>query len=64
MRTTDGPFLRSDLPVAGFAIIEAADVDEAVRIASASPCAVAQGVIDVWPLGPTASARTAPATMG
>jgi hypothetical protein len=48
--TTEGPYLRSDLPVAGFAVLEARDAEEAVRLASASPCAVAQGVIEVWPL--------------
>ncbi len=46
----DGPFLSSALPVAGFAVIEAASLAEAVEIASKSPCAVAQGVIEVWPL--------------
>jgi hypothetical protein len=40
----------SALPVAGFAIIEAATVEEAIQLASKSPCAVAQGVIEVWPL--------------
>ncbi|MDQ2588354.1 YciI family protein [Saccharothrix yanglingensis] len=45
-----GPFLSSALPVAGFAIIEAATLEEAVRIASKTPCAVAHGVVEVWPL--------------
>jgi hypothetical protein len=53
LQTTAGPFLRSDLPVAGFAVIEAPSAEEAARIASLSPCAVAQGVIEVWPLLPT-----------
>ena|SRR5689334_7971584 len=48
--TTPGPFLRSDLPVAGFAVIEAADLDEAVAIAAKTPCAVARGVVEVWPI--------------
>ncbi len=48
--TTDGPFGRTPLPVAGFAVIEAATLDEAIEIAAQSPCAVAQGVIEVWPL--------------
>jgi hypothetical protein len=43
-------FLRSPLPVAGFAVIEAAGIDEAVEIASQTPCAVAHGVVEVWPL--------------
>ena len=48
--TTEGAFLSSALPIAGFAIIEAADRDEAVRIVSGVPCAVAHGVVEVWPL--------------
>jgi hypothetical protein len=48
-----GPFLRADLPIAGFAIIEAADLDEAVGLASKTPCAVAHGVVEVWPLKST-----------
>ena len=52
--TEEGPFLQSALPVAGFAVIEAADLSEAVEIASRTPCAVAHGVVEVWPLGHTA----------
>jgi hypothetical protein len=48
-----GPFMSSALPVAGFAIIEAATLEEAIELASKSPCAVAQGVIEVWPLRDT-----------
>ena len=44
------PFLRSDLPVAGFAVIEAATLEEAVGLVSKTPCAVAHGVVEVWPL--------------
>lgn len=50
---SDGPFLRSDLPVAGFALIEASTLEEAVSLASKTPCAVAHGVVEVWPLAPT-----------
>lgn len=50
MVTQDGPFLSSALPVAGFGVIEAASLAEAAEIASRSPCAVAHGVIEVWPL--------------
>lgn len=50
VETTKGPFMKSALPVAGFAIIEAADVNEAVRMVANSPCAVAHGVVEVWPL--------------
>ncbi|HEX4833219.1 MAG TPA: YciI family protein [Trebonia sp.] len=45
-----GPFLQADLPVAGFAIIEAASLAEAVELAAGTPCAVAHGVVEVWPL--------------
>ena len=48
--TTDGPFLRSDLPLAGFAIIEAATVEDAISLVSKPPCAVAHGLVEVWPL--------------
>jgi hypothetical protein len=50
VQTTEGPFLSSPLPVAGFAIIEAGDLDEAIRLVSKAPCAVAHGVVEVWPL--------------
>jgi hypothetical protein len=50
VHTHAGPYMRSDLPVAGFAIIEAATLQEAVELAAQSPCAVAHGVVEVWPL--------------
>lgn len=45
-----GPFMSARLPVAGFGIIEAATLDEAIELAARTPCAVAQGVVEVWPL--------------
>ncbi len=48
-KTQQGPFMSAPLPIAGFAIIEAADLAEAVELVSRSPCAVAHGVIEVWP---------------
>lgn len=53
VETESGPFMRSALPVAGFAVIEAATMAEAVDIASHTPCAVAHGVVEVWPLDQT-----------
>lgn len=50
VRTQEGAYLSTALPVAGFAIIEAADLEEAVELVSRSPCAVAHGVVEVWPL--------------
>ncbi|SDS49740.1 Uncharacterized conserved protein [Friedmanniella luteola] len=48
--TEAGPFLRSALPVAGLALLEAATLEEAVELVAGTPCAVAQGVVEVWPL--------------
>lgn len=48
--TRDGSFMSSDLPIAGFAIIEAADLAGAIEKVSHVPCAVAHGVVEVWPL--------------
>ena len=48
--TTPGSYLRSDLPIAGFGLIEARDEEEAVALVSQSPCAIAHGVVEVWPL--------------
>lgn len=50
VRTQDGPFMSSDLPIAGFAVIEAASLEEAIDKVSQVPCAVAHGVVEVWPL--------------
>ncbi len=50
VQATAGAFMASALPVAGFAIIEAADLSEAVDLVSRVPCAVAHGVVEIWPL--------------
>jgi hypothetical protein len=50
VETAQGPFLAAALPVAGFAVIEAADLDEAIALVARAPCAVARGVVEVWPL--------------
>lgn len=50
LETTAGPFMSSALPVAGFAILEADDLDAAIALVSKTPCAVAYGVVEVWPL--------------
>ena len=46
----DGPFMSSALPIAGFAVIEATNLAEAIEKVSHVPCAVAHGVVEVWPL--------------
>ena len=50
VETSKGPFLRAALPLAGFALIEADSLEEAIEMVSKTPCAVAQGVVEVWPL--------------
>jgi len=50
LKATEGPFMTSALPIAGFAVIEAADLAEAIEKVSCVPCAVAHGVVEIWPL--------------
>jgi hypothetical protein len=50
VQTRRGAFMRSDLPIAGFALIEAASIEDAIKQISGTPCAVAYGVVEVWPL--------------
>ncbi|MGE3774628.1 MAG: YciI family protein [Gammaproteobacteria bacterium] len=50
VRTEDGPYMAAQLPVAGFAVIEAPTLAEAIKLVSQTPCAVAHGVVEVWPL--------------
>ncbi|SMY13024.1 YciI family protein [Brevibacterium jeotgali] len=57
--TADGPFMQSSLPVAGFTVIESSSLDEAIAMASQTPCAVAHGVVEVWPLGSTLDSDSA-----
>ena len=49
-QVTPGAFMRSELPPAGFSLIEAASLDDAIALVSKTPCAVADGVVEVWPL--------------
>jgi hypothetical protein len=48
---TAGAFMTSAMPVAGFSIIEAPDLDAAIAMVAGVPCAVAHGVVEIWPLG-------------
>lgn len=50
VRIEPGPYLQSGLPIAGFAVLEAEDLDAAIASVSQTPCAVAHGVVEVWPL--------------
>ena len=50
VQTEDRPYMASQLPVAGFAVIKAPTMAEAIKMVSQTPCAVAYGVVEVWPL--------------
>ena len=50
VKTENKSYLAAPLPVAGFAIIEAANLNEAIEMVSKVPCAVCHGVVEVWPL--------------
>ena len=46
----DGPIMSSSLPLAGISLIDAASLADAIEKVSHTPCAVADGVVEVWPL--------------
>ena len=48
--STDGPFAHSNLPLAGFGIIEAKDLNEAIALLAGTPCARAKGAIEIRPI--------------
>ena len=48
--TTNGSEAESDIPLAGFYIVEADNRDHAVHLISETPCARANGRIEVWPI--------------
>jgi hypothetical protein len=36
--------------LAGFSLIEAADLEEAIRLVADTPCARAKGAVELWPV--------------
>lgn len=46
----DGAFTRSPLPLAGFGVIDAEDLQEAISLVANTPCAVAKGAVELRPL--------------
>lgn len=48
--TSNSSFAKSDIPLAGFSIIEAVDIEEAIRLVANTPCARAKGAIEIRPL--------------
>ncbi len=57
LETRQGAFMSSDLPIAGFAVIDAADLEDAIQKVSKVPCAVAHGVVEIWPLIESTNSR-------
>ncbi len=50
VQTEDGPYMVTQLPVTGFTVIDAPTMAEAIAMVSQTPCAIAYGVVEVWPL--------------
>jgi hypothetical protein len=51
---TDEPYAQHQLPLAGFSVIEADNLNEVIELVSNTPCARARGVIEIrpfWELG-------------
>lgn len=42
-------FAQNELPIAGFSVIEAENVEEVIALVSNTPCARAKGVIEIRP---------------
>jgi hypothetical protein len=57
LTTVDGPFAESKEVLGGFNLVEAADMEEAVRIAAAFPW-ISSGCIEVRPVRDVAAVRT------
>ena len=58
-RISPGPFAQSDVPLAGFSIIEAESVAEVVRLVAGTPCARARGAIEIREMLGTAASPEA-----
>jgi hypothetical protein len=48
--TRPGSFAIAEAPLVGFSLVEAKDLEEAIRLVAYTPCAVAKGAIEVWPI--------------
>ena len=48
-----GPAGEPQLPLAGFMLIEADNLEHAIALVADTPCAVADGVVEVWPIEET-----------
>lgn len=57
LKTKDEPFARIAHPLAGFSIIEAKDLEEAIALVANTPCARANGAIEIRPFWDPGVAR-------
>lgn len=48
--TSTDAFASGAAPLAGFAVVEAADLNEAIRLVAGTPCPVAGGAVEIRPL--------------
>ena len=46
----NGAYAESNVPLAGFSIIEAADLNEVIQLVAKTPCARAKGAIEIRPI--------------
>lgn len=46
----DGPYAQPEIPLAGFGVIEADDLEHAVALVTDTPCARAKGYVELRPL--------------
>jgi hypothetical protein len=58
--TSNETFTQSRAPLAGFSIIDAANLDEVVRLVAGTPCARAKGAIEVRPILAINEPKSAP----
>jgi hypothetical protein len=49
LNVEEKPFAQNELPLAGFSVIEAKNMEEAITLVSNTPCARARGVIEIRP---------------
>ncbi len=47
---TEGSFAHSSVPLAGFSVVDAANVDEVIQLVAGTPCARARGWIEIRPI--------------
>src|SRR5690349_7639443 len=61
--TTNETFAHTKAPLAGFSIIEAPDLEEAVRLVADTPCARAKGAVELRPIDQINDSGTIPADL-